>query len=181
MNALNQTEFRQAMAHLPAGVNIITTQGAAGRCGITASAVCSVTDSPPTVLVCVNRGSASHAIFQRNGRLCVNVLSSEQEELAKHFAGMTQVPMEDRFAWDIWEADGAQCGEQCRGDQPALRDAIVRLQGRISDCKEVGSHSVMFVTLDRITVREEGDSLVYFNRGFHRVQRELSARSAAAC
>lgn len=177
MNDINPTEFRQAMAHLPAGVNIVTTQGSAGRCGITASAVCSVTDSPPTILVCVNRSSASHAIFQRNGRLCVNVLNGEQEELARHFAGMTQVPMEDRFAWDIWE----QGGEQCGGDQPALRDAIVRLQGSISDCKEVGSHSVIFVSLDRITVRQARDSLVYFNRGFHRVQSELSGRSAAAC
>ena len=162
MNAVNQTEFRQAMAHLPAGVNIVTTQGDAGRCGITASAVCSVTDSPPTILVCVNRGSASHGIFQRNGRLCVNVLSSEQEELARHFSGMTKVPMEDRFSWDIWDDSGA--------DQPALRDAIVKLQGTISDCKDVGSHSVVFVTLDRVAVNEEGGGLVYFNRDFHRVQ-----------
>ncbi|NUO84926.1 MAG: 4-hydroxyphenylacetate 3-monooxygenase, reductase component [Cupriavidus sp.] len=173
MSAVNQTEFRQAMAHLPAGVNIVTTQGPAGRCGITASAVCSVTDAPPTILVCVNRGSVSHATFQRNGRLCVNVLNSEQEELARHFAGMTQMPMEVRFAWDIWEPDGTQ-GE---GGQPALRDAIARLQGSISDCKEVGSHSVIFVTLDRVTVRSEGGSLVYFNRGFHRVQRELATAS----
>jgi flavin reductase (NADH) len=165
MNAVNQTEFRQAMAHLPAGVNIITTQGTAGRCGITASAVCSVTDSPPTILVCVNRGSASNTIFQRNGRLCVNVLSSEQEELAKHFAGMTKVPMEERFEWDIWEDD-------CDADQPALREAIVKLQGSISECKEVGSHSVVFVTLDRIAVSAEGGGLVYFNRDFHPVQRQ---------
>jgi len=163
MHAVNQTEFRQAMAHLPAGVNIVTTQGSAGRCGITASAVCSVTDSPPTILVCVNRGSASHAIFQRNGRLCVNVLNSQQEQLARHFAGMTQVPMEDRFAWDIWDEGDA--------DQPALRDAIVKLQGSISDCKEVGSHSVIFVTLDRVAVSQQDGSLVYFNRDFHPVQR----------
>lgn len=163
MIPVSQTEFRQAMAHLPAGVNIITTQGTAGRCGITASAVCSVTDSPPTILVCVNRSSASRPIFERNGRLCVNVLSSEQEELAKHFAGMTQVPMEERFGWDIWEDADA--------DQPALRDAIVKLQGSICDFKEVGSHSVIFVQLDRIAVREEGGSLVYFNRHFHGVQR----------
>ena len=40
--------FRDAMACLPAAVNIITTDGPSGRCGITASAVCSVTDEPPT-------------------------------------------------------------------------------------------------------------------------------------
>jgi flavin reductase (NADH) len=157
-----QIDFRNAMAQLPAAVNIITTNGPGGRCGITASAVCSVTDSPPTVLVCVNRSSATHDVFRANGRLCVNVLCGEQEELARHFAGMTGVPMAERFTWDLW--DGGDVG------LPVLRDALVQLEGRISECKEVGSHSVMFVELDNVGVREQGDSLVYFNRLFHRLE-----------
>ncbi len=156
-----QTDFRQAMAHLPAAVCIITTDGPLGRCGITASAVCSVTDSPPTVLVCVNKSSAAHEIFQKNAKLCVNVLCSSQEELAKHFAGFTKVPMEERFAWDIWDSGLLE--------QPALREALVAMQGSITDCKEVGSHSVFFVEVADIRVRDQGRSLVYFNRGFHQV------------
>ena len=73
-----QLAFRNAMAHMSAAVNIITTDGEAGRCGITATAVCSVTDTPPTLMVCVNRNSAMNAVFKANGRLCVNVLSGEQ-------------------------------------------------------------------------------------------------------
>ncbi|MED5609159.1 MULTISPECIES: 4-hydroxyphenylacetate 3-monooxygenase, reductase component [Pseudomonas] len=170
MNNLSQTQidFRNAMARLPAAVNIITSDGPGGRCGITASAVCSVTDSPPTLLVCINRGSASHEPFRANGHLCVNVLRGEQEELARHFAGMTRVPMEERFASALWE-DGV-------AGVPVLRDALVTLEGRISECKEVGSHSVLFVELERAAVREQGDSLVYFNRLFHR----LDGVSAAA-
>ncbi|MBM7062805.1 4-hydroxyphenylacetate 3-monooxygenase, reductase component [Pseudomonas sp. UL073] len=165
MGTLNQTQidFRNAMAQLPAAVNIITTNGPAGRCGITASAVCSVTDSPPTVLVCINRNSAMHDVFRGNGQLCVNVLCSEQEELAKHFAGMTKVPMEERFGWDVWSS--------AEHELPVLGSALVSLEGRITECKEVGSHSVMFVELDRVATREQGDSLVYFNRLFHRVER----------
>ncbi|MFC5699047.1 4-hydroxyphenylacetate 3-monooxygenase, reductase component [Pseudomonas sp. GCM10022186] len=171
MGTLSQTQidFRNAMAQLPAAVNIITTNGPAGRCGITASAVCSVTDSPPTVLVCINRGSAMHDVFRANGQLCVNVLCSDQEELARHFAGMTRVPMEERFAWDVWNSTAS--------DLPVLRSALVNLQGRISDCKEVGSHSVFFVELDQVAIREQGDSLVYFNRLFHRVERAATACS----
>ncbi|WP_374438939.1 4-hydroxyphenylacetate 3-monooxygenase, reductase component [Pseudomonas panipatensis] len=164
MSNLSQTQidFRNAMARLPAAVNIITSNGPRGRCGLTASAVCSVTDSPPTLLVCINRGSVSHDLFRANGHLCVNVLRGAQEELARHFAGMTRVPMEERFAWDLWE-------EGCAG-VPVLRDALVTLEGRISECKEVGSHSVMFVELERAALREQGDSLVYFNRLFHRLE-----------
>lgn len=169
MSSLSQTQidFRNAMARLPAAVNIITSDGPGGRCGITASAVCSVTDSPPTVLVCINRGSASHDPFRTNGKLCINVLRGEQEELAKHFAGMTRVPMEERFAWDLWEEGGAGV--------PVLRDALVTLEGRISECKEVGSHSVLFVELEHVGVREQGDSLVYFNRLFHRLEGAAAA------
>jgi flavin reductase (NADH) len=94
--------FRDAMANLPAAVNIVTTCGEAGRCGITATAVCSVTDTPPTLMVCINRNSAMNPVFERNGKMCINVLSHAQEEMARHFAGMTDVAMEQRFALEGW-------------------------------------------------------------------------------
>jgi hypothetical protein len=54
-------DYRDAMACLGAAVNIVTTDGNAGRAGFTASAICSVTDDPPTLLVCMNRGSSAYA------------------------------------------------------------------------------------------------------------------------
>ncbi|MCX4174844.1 MULTISPECIES: 4-hydroxyphenylacetate 3-monooxygenase, reductase component [Paraburkholderia] len=159
-------QFRQAMAHLSAAVNVITTAGPHGRCGVTASAVCSVTDTPPTLLVCLNRSSAMHATFERNRHVCINVLPGEHELLARHFAGMTQVPMEERFGWPIWD-DGTH-------GVPVLRDALASLQGEIVDLKEVGSHSVMFVKTTCISVRTDGDGLIYFDRNFHRIKRSAS-------
>lgn len=44
---VEKQDFRDAMARLGSAVNIITTDGPAGRAGFTASAVCSVTDTPP--------------------------------------------------------------------------------------------------------------------------------------
>jgi flavin reductase (NADH) len=154
-----QKDFRSAMAHLPAAVNVVTTDGPHGRVGITVSAVCSVTDSPPTVLVCVNQNSATHDIFNSNGEVCINVLSGEHEELARHFSGATKVPMEERFGWDIWE----------KGEDSVLRDALVKIVGWISGRSVQGSHSVIFVQVDRVEVQEERDSLVYFKRQFHRL------------
>ena len=55
---MDRKEYRNAMARLGAAVNIVTTDGEGGRAGFTASAVCSVTDDPPTLLVCMNRGSS---------------------------------------------------------------------------------------------------------------------------
>ncbi|MFC8432459.1 flavin reductase [Streptomyces sp. NPDC057253] len=160
----DQAEFREAMAHLPAAVNILTTNGPNGRCGITLSAVCSVTDDPPTLLVCVNRSSAMHDVFQANGRVCVNVLGGEHQELAMHFAGATKVPMAERFTWDIWDHTP---------DVPVLKDALVTAVGTIKDTVARGSHSVLFVELEQIRTRSGGQSLVYFNRAFHRLEATL--------
>jgi flavin reductase (NADH) len=160
-------QFRQAMAHLGAAVNVITTAGAHGRCGITASAVCSVTDAPPTLLVCLNRSSAMHAVFDGNRHVCVNVLPASLESIARHFAGMTGLSMEERFRLPVWDE-----GEN---GVPVLRGALASLQGMIVEAKDVGSHAVMFVETTDIRVRSDGDSLIYFDRNFHRVPRALKA------
>lgn len=169
MSELDETRkiFRHAMAHLSAAVNVITTSGPHGTCGITASAVCSVTDTPPTLLVCLNRNSEMHAVFKGNAHICINVLPGEHEELARHFAGLTQVPMAERFGWPIW--DEGEAGV------PVLRDALASVEGRIAEFKDVGSHTVIFVEASRIRVREDGDSLIYFDRRFHRIQRPATA------
>ncbi|ENA28299.1 MULTISPECIES: 4-hydroxyphenylacetate 3-monooxygenase, reductase component [Pseudomonas] len=162
-----QQAFRNAMASLSAAVNVLTTNGPGGRCGITATAVCSVTDTPPTVMVCINRNSAMNGVFKQNGRLCVNVLAGEHEEVARHFAGMTGIDMDERFKRHAWK--------EGREGVPILDDALASLQGRITDTQEVGTHSVLLVELDEICTRERCDSLVYFSRNFHRLQREHSA------
>ncbi|WP_087751940.1 4-hydroxyphenylacetate 3-monooxygenase, reductase component [Paraburkholderia caledonica] len=156
-------QFRQAMAHLGAAVNVITTAGAHGRCGITASAVCSVTDTPPTLLVCLNRSSAMHAVFDGNRHVCINVLPANLEDMARHFAGMTGLSMEERFQLPEWY-------EGLNG-VPVLRGALASLQGRTVEAKDVGSHAVLFVETTEIGVRSDGDSLIYFDRNFHRVPR----------
>src|ERR1700737_5557370 len=89
MPVVDHNMFRSAMSRLGAAVNLITSDGPGGRHGLTASAVCSVTDDPPTVLVCINRASASNALLKDNGVLCVNVLASHHEELSQRFSRRT--------------------------------------------------------------------------------------------
>ena len=80
-------EFREAMARVCAPVNIVTTDGPAGRGGFTATAMCSVSDDPPTLLVCMNERSAQTGMFLANQRFCVNVLTQSHMHLAAKFAG----------------------------------------------------------------------------------------------
>lgn len=161
VTAVTATDFRNALASLPGAVTVITTDGPAGTAGFTASAVCSVTDNPPTVLVCMNRSSHAHAAFVANGVLCVNVLGAQQQGLSALFADR-QVPMAERFARTPWQP--------CGSGAPGLDGALVQLDGRITAMHEVGTHSVFFVQLGQVRPHAPGPApgaLAYFGRAYH--------------
>ncbi|ANS41025.1 4-hydroxyphenylacetate 3-monooxygenase, reductase component [Serratia inhibens] len=162
----HRLRFRDAMASLSAAVNIVTTDGPAGRCGITATAVCSVTDTPPTLLVCINRNSAMNPVFQENQQLCVNVLNHEQELMARHFAGMTDVSMEERFRLEEWQSGPL--------GQPVLRNTLASLEGEIVQIQSIGTHQVYLVQIRQIQVNAAGNGLIYFKRNFHPVMHEMT-------
>jgi flavin reductase (NADH) len=162
--------FRNAMASLAAAVNVITTDGPRGRCGITASAVCSVTDTPPTMLVCVNQASYVHDVLRDNGQVCINVLGARGQELARVFAGMSGCSMAERFDQCEWHAG--------RLDVPVLADAIASLEGTVCESRTVGSHSVFFVRIGHIALQDDGDGLIYFDRQFHQLARTAVASAA---
>ena len=86
-----QLPFRDAMAACASGVHVITTDGTAGRYGITMTAVTAVTDEPPTVMLCINRQSAIVPVLLENRAVCINVLAAGQQDVAEHFAGMTKL------------------------------------------------------------------------------------------
>lgn len=153
-------QFRNAMAMLGGAVSVITTDGPAGRFGFTASAVCSVTDSPPTLLVCMNRSSNSNAQFKANGALCVNVLAGTHQALSGAFANKV-LSMEERFATTGWTA--------LETGAPAMLEALVNFDCRIAQVHEVGSHSIFYCEIQSIRQGGADDGLVYFNRAYHRL------------
>ena len=58
--------YREGMSNLAGAVNIVTTNGPAGKAGFTATAVCSVSDNPATLLVCLNRSASVYDVFNQN-------------------------------------------------------------------------------------------------------------------
>src|SRR5438874_7716523 len=94
--------FREAMSRLGAAVHVITTAGPGGKTGTTATAVCSVSDAPPTLLMCLNRRSQTNPIVMENGVFCINTLGDGGAEIADIFAGRTGVQGTDRFGIGEW-------------------------------------------------------------------------------
>ncbi len=150
--------FRDALSRLGAAVSIITTDGASGRHGLTASSVCSVSDDPPTILVCVNRMSASHECLLSNGVLCVNILAGRHERLSTLF-GTRGTEVSQRFAEAEWM--------RLATGSPALVGAVANLDCEISDVKVIGTHSVLFCTVRGIKLGQAPESLIYFNRNYY--------------
>ncbi|WP_279482470.1 flavin reductase [Aureimonas sp. SK2] len=148
--------FRDAMARLGAAVSIVTTDGPAGRAGFAATAVCSVTDDPPTLLVCLNRGSSAHPAVRRNGRICVNVLAGEQAGIARVFGGRT--PMAERFAAGTWGGGGFGL--------PELDGALASIGCEVQTVTQAGTHDVLFCRVVSIRSRGDGDALIYLDRAY---------------
>lgn len=157
---MDKSQFRTAMSRLGAAVNIITTDGEAGRHGMTASAVCSVSDEPASLLVCINRSSRMNTVLARNGVLCINVLSAEHEELSGIFA-TGSLPMEERFARAEWIDTPLGV--------PALTGALTTFCCRVESVSEVGTHGVFFCRVENLITRADGEGLIYFGRGYHRL------------
>lgn len=156
-NIDTKADFREAMSKLGAAVNIVTTDGPAGRAGFAATAVCSVSDNPPTMLVCLNKSSSAYAAVKGNGVVCINVLAGEHEPLSRLFGGKT--PVEERFAPASWSslATGA----------PALDGALASLDCRIRSVSDGGSHDILICEVDTIRQETDGEALLYLNRRYH--------------
>jgi flavin reductase len=157
---IEATDFRNAMSLLTTAVNVITTASKAGMHGFTASAVCSVTDTPPTLLVCMNQSSRSHAHFVENKVLAVNVLSTQHEQLSNAFAS-SKFSSEERFNLGEWSA--------LETGSPILQDALVSFDCEIQDIQQVGTHSIFMCRVLQVQQSDQEESLVYFNRAYHQV------------
>lgn len=153
--------FRNGMACLPGAVNIVTTNLGAEKAGFTATAVCSVSDNPPTLLVCLNRSASVHQRFSQATNLVINTLGAGQDALSNVFGG--KAPMEERFAQGQWDTlvTGA----------PILASAAVSFDCKITARQSVATHDVFFCEVLAIKQNDEAGALLYFQRAYHHLEK----------
>jgi flavin reductase len=144
------------MARLVSVVTIVTTDGPSGRAGFTASAICSVTDDPPTLLVCQNRASSAYSRLKNNGVLCVNVLNGQQERLSRLFSGAAS--HDERFQGIEWSV--------LTTGSPMLPEAVVSFDCRVTKSELIGTHDVLYCRVVAIKSSKVQDSLVYVGRRY---------------
>ncbi|WP_054008367.1 flavin reductase family protein [Cypionkella psychrotolerans] len=164
MSVIDTQSFRAAMARFPGAVTIVTARAGAGsdaRRGITATAVCSVTADPPSLLVCLNRQTGTCAAVAASGRFNVNLLPGDGGPLALHFAGAGGVTGADKFTTGAWCDDPH--------GTPILQDAALTFCCTVSETLQAGSHSIFIGQITSLT-HGAGPALIYAQSGFHRLQ-----------
>jgi flavin reductase len=154
---ISKQAFREAMSDVCAAVNIVTTDGPAGRGGFTATAMCSVSDDPALLLICMNRNSAQSALFIENKRFCVNVLTDSHTDLAGYFAGGLQ-DMDARYAAADWTELQTNC--------PVLKDALINFDCELETVHEAGSHNIMIGRVVGLSNNAGANALAYYKRTF---------------
>ena len=148
---VNVDQFRLAMRNLAGAVNIVSTAHSGHRYGMTATAVCSATADPPTVLACLNRVTSTHGALVKAGIFCVNVLRFEDYELSTAFAGAQAG--ETRFRARDWTklATGA----------PVLSDALASFDCRVVNSLDHGTHTIFLGEVESILIGRKGKPLMY--------------------
>jgi flavin reductase (DIM6/NTAB) family NADH-FMN oxidoreductase RutF len=151
--------FVDGMRQLASGVSVVTAGSDGDRNGMTASAVCSLSADPPSLVVCLSRDAGTCSRVADSGRLCVNVLGRHHEALASVFAGRTDLVGEARFAVGAWE-DG-------RLGVPVLADALVAFECEVATIHEHDTHCIVVGLVHEVHVSGNGSRpLVYHDRTF---------------
>jgi flavin reductase len=144
-------QFKLGMRILAGAVNVITSAHSGRRYGMTATAVCSATAEPPTVLVCINKLATTHGAVAKSKVFCVNVLRAEDWELSTTFSGAQSG--EGRFKSRDWT--------RLATGSPVLIDALVSFDCRVVKKIAHGSHSIFLGQVEQVLVGKKGKPLLY--------------------
>ena len=148
-HAFSEQQFRDALAQFATGVTVICARHPDGRfVGFTANSFNSVSLDPPLVLWSLSRRSASLPAFEGSERYSVNVLASDQAELARRFSR----PHADRFAGVPYRLGWA--------DAPLIEGCVAWLECSHQARHRAGDH-VVFIGDVHGCARGHGRGLVF--------------------
>lgn len=166
--------FLQGMSRAAQTVNIVTTDGVAGRAGVTVSAMAAVSADAahPTLLVCVHHATQAAPRIIENGTFCVNVLRDDQSYIADAFAGRFRDQLTDKFDVATWLPMPL--------GSPRVVDPLVAFDCQVSQQTRIGTHHVFMGEVQSVYVAPHGAPLIYADRAYGSPTRIDAATGLAA-
>jgi flavin reductase (DIM6/NTAB) family NADH-FMN oxidoreductase RutF len=158
---IDPQSFKDALSHWASGVTVITTLHGAIPIGVTASAFSSVSVQPPLVLVCLAQKLFTHSVITAAGVFAVNILSDQQAELGKRFAGLYP-HITDRF-------EGLACFAAATGC-PILPGTAAWVDCRVVSSHSEGDHTIFIGEVQAAGAGDEPLPLLYYQRRWGRFE-----------
>ncbi len=155
---MDPKDYRNLMRHQAGAVTLIATGEAGKRTGLVATAVCSLTDTPPMLLICVNQNASAHDVIAECGCFSVNLLGPTQRDLVAVFTGQTGLAGEDRFDDHLWRT--------LETGAPVLKETLASFDCKVVDTKRVSTHTIYIGEVCAGDSLEEASPLVYFRGDF---------------
>ena len=123
------------MRHLTGGVSVITAGRGKDISGMTVTSVSSLSVDPPALIVSINRDASSWPLMKRYGSFGVNILTSDQIDIAERFTGKGGLKGADRFAGADWTTRASGV--------PLLVGALAAIDCEVEDVVERHSHAIV--------------------------------------
>ena len=160
-------DFRNAMRQLSGGVSVITAGKGKDISGMTVTSVSSLSVDPPSLIVSLNRESSSWPLVKRYGFFGVNILTSDQVEIAERFTGKGGLKGADRFV-------GAQWSTRASG-VPLLADALAAIDCEVEDIVERHSHAIVIGRVLDVAVSARTAALAYWQGRYVAIDQDEDA------
>lgn len=154
--AVDGEAFRAVMGQWPSGVTVVTTEHDGERHGMTASSFSSVSLDPPLVSVCIARHLHTHDLITASGRFGVNILSKDQIDHGKRFAGMLG---------DVDRFDGVEAVTAATG-VPLLADAVGWVDCEVWRAYDGGDHTIFVGRVLAADTPQSAAPLLYHSRAW---------------
>jgi flavin reductase (DIM6/NTAB) family NADH-FMN oxidoreductase RutF len=150
--------FRLAMREFASGVAILTCVNGGVRAGCTATALASLSLEPPSLVVCLERSSATLASLREAGAFAVNILAAQHGALAARFSGRGGIHGEARFEVGDWLplVTGA----------PALADALASIDCRVEEILERHTHAIVIGAVQAVRLGAGTAGLLHWRSRF---------------
>jgi flavin reductase (DIM6/NTAB) family NADH-FMN oxidoreductase RutF len=150
---MDSSDFRQLLGRFASGIAIITARDSGRDVGMTVSAFCSLSLSPPLVLVCVDHKASMHALLLGHPKLGISIIASEHEAASRRFADRNET---HRF-------EGVPC---TRGESEVmlLDNATAQLECQVVRHHEGGDHTIFVAEVERGRMGDSRPLLHYSGR-----------------
>ena len=152
--------MRQGMRRLASGIVIVSANDAAGKpYAMTASSITSISDKPPSLLVCVNHSARMNAAMAATDYFSVNILDESHQAVSTICADPSRI--DSRFTVGKWIKDQ-------ESDLHILEDAVATFICAKKNSIDHGTHTIYIGDICSARVSNtKKRALIYLDGAYH--------------